>query len=64
MRLVFSLTAMPRWRILSTLPTGTGILSLFAARAGARKVIAIDASDVVKKAKQIVEDNDMQDVIT
>lgn len=43
---------------------GTGILSMFAARAGARKVIAIDASDVVVKAKQNIKDNGFEDIIT
>lgn len=43
---------------------GTGILSLFAARAGAKRVIAVDASDIAKKAKKIVETNGLQDVIT
>ncbi|KAG8988368.1 hypothetical protein FRB90_002795 [Tulasnella sp. 427] len=43
---------------------GTGILSMFAARAGARKVIAIDASDVVTKAKQNIKDNGYEDIIT
>lgn len=42
---------------------GTGILSLFAARAGAKRVIAVDASDIAKKAKQIVETNGLQDTI-
>ncbi|TKY88696.1 hypothetical protein EX895_002327 [Sporisorium graminicola] len=36
---------------------GTGILSLFAARAGAKQVIAIDASAIVERAKQNVEAN-------
>ena len=43
---------------------GTGILSLFAARAGAKKVIAVDASNIVHRARQIVKDNDYEDVIT
>ena len=33
---------------------GTGILSMFAARAGARRVIGIDQSNVVYKAMDIV----------
>jgi protein arginine N-methyltransferase 3 len=44
--------------------SGTGILSLFAARAGARRVIAIDASEVAVKAMQIVKENGMEDIIT
>ncbi|TFY63817.1 hypothetical protein EVJ58_g3025 [Rhodofomes roseus] len=43
---------------------GTGILSLFAARAGARRVIAVDASPIAEKARQIVRDNGLEDVIT
>jgi len=42
---------------------GTGILSLFAAKAGAAKVIGIDASDIIDHAKQIVKDNKMDDVV-
>ena len=33
---------------------GTGILSLFAARAGARRVIGIDQSNIIYKAMDIV----------
>lgn len=43
---------------------GTGILSLFAARAGAKHVYAVDASPIAEKAKQIVADNELQDRIT
>ncbi|KAL0480924.1 type I protein arginine methyltransferase PRMT1 [Acrasis kona] len=43
---------------------GTGILSLFAAKAGAKKVIGIDMSRIVDHAKQIVKDNGYEDVIT
>ncbi|EIN12179.1 S-adenosyl-L-methionine-dependent methyltransferase [Punctularia strigosozonata HHB-11173 SS5] len=43
---------------------GTGILSLFAARSGAKHVYAVDASPVAEKAKKIVEANDLSDVIT
>lgn len=37
---------------------GTGILSLFASQAGARVVYAVDSSDIILQAKQIVIDND------
>jgi protein arginine N-methyltransferase 3 len=43
---------------------GTGILSMFAARAGARKVIGIDRADIIDKARLIVADNHLQDTIT
>ncbi|PCH40423.1 arginine N-methyltransferase 3 [Wolfiporia cocos MD-104 SS10] len=43
---------------------GTGILSLFAARAGAKRVLAVDASGVAEKARQIVKDNKLDDIIT
>lgn len=36
---------------------GTGVLSMFAARAGADKVIAVDRSPFIKTAKAIAEDN-------
>ncbi|CAE6497417.1 unnamed protein product [Rhizoctonia solani] len=43
---------------------GTGILSMFAARAGARKVFAIEASGVSVKAEQNFKDNGYEDIIT
>lgn len=43
---------------------GTGILSLFAARAGAKRVFAVDASDIAEKAEQIVKANGFDHVIT
>lgn len=43
---------------------GTGILSMFAARAGAKHVYAIDCSAIIEQAKAIVKDNKLDDVIT
>jgi type I protein arginine methyltransferase len=43
---------------------GTGILSLFAAKSGAKRVISVDASDIAEKAKEIVKQNGLQDIIT
>ena len=43
---------------------GTGILSLLAARGGAKRVIAVDASDIVEKAEKIVKANGFENVIT
>jgi protein arginine N-methyltransferase 3 len=43
---------------------GTGVLSLFAARAGAKKVFAVDASNIAEKAEEIIKVNGYADVIT
>ncbi|KAJ6455461.1 protein arginine N-methyltransferase [Mycena sanguinolenta] len=43
---------------------GTGILSLFAAKAGAKRVFAVDASDIAEKAEKIVKANDLESIIT
>lgn len=42
---------------------GTGILSLFAAEAGARKVYAVDLASITNQAKIIVKENGYGDVI-
>ncbi|KAH8338398.1 hypothetical protein KR059_002515, partial [Drosophila kikkawai] len=42
---------------------GTGILSMFAAKAGAAQVIAVDCSNIIEFARQVVIDNNLQDVI-
>jgi len=43
---------------------GTGILSLFAARAGAKKVFGVDFSNIVFQAQQIAKDNHLENVVT
>ncbi|EXB38812.1 Protein arginine N-methyltransferase 1.1 [Morus notabilis] len=43
---------------------GTGILSLFCAKAGAKHVYAVECSQMADMAKQIVEANGFSDVIT
>jgi len=42
---------------------GTGILSMFAAKAGAAKVYGIECSGIVDVARQIVRDNNLQDKV-
>jgi protein arginine N-methyltransferase 1 len=43
---------------------GTGILSMFAAQAGARHVYGIDCSGIIDQAKVIIEKNNFSDRIT
>ncbi|KDE06451.1 hypothetical protein MVLG_03235 [Microbotryum lychnidis-dioicae p1A1 Lamole] len=43
---------------------GTGILSMFAAKSGAKKVYAVDASNVVYKAQRSIKANGLSEVIT
>uniref|UniRef100_A0A8D0H4Z3 type I protein arginine methyltransferase n=1 Tax=Sphenodon punctatus TaxID=8508 RepID=A0A8D0H4Z3_SPHPU len=43
---------------------GTGILSMFAAKAGAKKVIGVDQYDIVYQAMDIIRLNKLEDTIT
>ncbi|KAI0407014.1 S-adenosyl-L-methionine-dependent methyltransferase [Xylaria palmicola] len=43
---------------------GTGILSMFCARAGAARVLAVDASDIIVKARENIYRAGLSDVIT
>jgi len=53
-----------RDKIVLDVGCGTGILSMFAARAGAKHVYGVDYSDIVYQGQQIVKDNNLQDVVT
>ncbi|KAJ7405513.1 hypothetical protein BTVI_69031 [Pitangus sulphuratus] len=43
---------------------GTGILSMFAAKAGAKKVIGVDQSEIIYQAMDIIRLNKLEDIIT
>ncbi|KAG1767578.1 S-adenosyl-L-methionine-dependent methyltransferase, partial [Suillus occidentalis] len=43
---------------------GTGIISLLAAKSGAKHVCAVDASDIAERVEQIVKANGPENVIT
>ncbi|KAG1474185.1 hypothetical protein G6F56_000504 [Rhizopus delemar] len=43
---------------------GTGILSMFAAKAGAKHVYGIDMSNIIHQARVIVKDNKLDDKVT
>ncbi|KLO06976.1 S-adenosyl-L-methionine-dependent methyltransferase [Schizopora paradoxa] len=62
---IFSSPSLFRDAVVLDVGCGTGILSLFAARAGARRVFAVDASaNIVQRAKAIVKLNGLDDVVT
>jgi len=43
---------------------GTGILSMFAAKAGARKVYGVDASNIIVQAQANVVENGLDGTVT
>lgn len=43
---------------------GTGILSMFAANAGASRVIGVECSNIATHARTIVKANQLDDVVT
>ncbi|KIY53095.1 putative arginine methyltransferase [Fistulina hepatica ATCC 64428] len=43
---------------------GTGILSMFAAKAGAKLVVGIDMSNIIDQAEKIIQANGLSDIIT
>lgn len=53
-----------RGKVVLDVGCGTGILSMFAARAGAKRVIGVDASDICDQARQIVAANGLSDTVT
>ncbi|XP_047515236.1 protein arginine N-methyltransferase 3 [Pieris napi] len=50
-------------KVVLDLGCGTGILSMFAATAGAKKVYALDQSDVIYHAMDIIRENKLENVI-
>lgn len=59
----FFLTAPFFEQVVLDVGCGTGILSLFAARAGARLVLAVDCADIAQLAAQVIEKNHFAHVI-
>lgn len=53
-----------RGKIILDIGCGSGILSLFCARAGAARVIAVDNSDIINTARLIIHANGYDDKIT
>jgi len=53
-----------RGKVVLDVGCGTGILSMFAARAGAARVIGIECSNIAQHAQTIVKANKLDDIIT
>ncbi|KAI8873992.1 S-adenosyl-L-methionine-dependent methyltransferase [Ramicandelaber brevisporus] len=53
-----------RNKIVLDVGCGTGILSMFAAKAGAKHVYGVDMSNIIEQARQIVADNGLSDKVT
>ncbi|KAL1461910.1 hypothetical protein WDU94_013772, partial [Cyamophila willieti] len=51
-------------KIVLDIGCGTGILSMFAAKSGAARVIGIECSNIVEYAKEIVQKNNLSDIVT
>ena len=51
-------------KVVLDIGAGTGVLSIFAARAGAARVYAVEASDFAARTRAIVAANGLSDVIT
>ncbi|KAH7692198.1 Histone-arginine N-methyltransferase protein [Dioscorea alata] len=50
-------------KIVMDVGSGTGILAIFCAQAGAKKVYAVEASDIAEKAKEIVRANNLAEKV-
>ena len=51
-------------KIVMDIGAGTGILSIFAAKAGAKHVYAIEFAEIAIFAKEIIKQNGLEDKIT
>ncbi|KAJ8010462.1 hypothetical protein DPEC_G00075340 [Dallia pectoralis] len=52
-----------RGKVVLDVGAGTGVLSIFCAQAGARKVYAVEASSIADQAVRIVRHNKMEDIV-
>lgn len=60
---IFSNKELFQGKIVLDVGAGTGILSIWCAKAGAKKVYAVEASNLSNLAKEVVAENGFQDVI-
>jgi len=53
-----------RGKVVLDVGSGTGILAMFAAKAGAKRVIGIEFSNIARQSIQIVKDNNLDHIVT
>ncbi|KAI9638963.1 S-adenosyl-L-methionine-dependent methyltransferase [Dioszegia hungarica] len=63
-RFILSNPAIFKDAVVMDVGCGTGILSMFAAKAGAKKVYAIEASGLASKARENIKNNGLEQIIT
>lgn len=51
-------------KIVLDVGSGTGILAMFAAKAGAKRVIGIEFSNIAQQSLQIIKDNNLDNIVT
>ncbi|WYZ37427.1 hypothetical protein EsH8_II_000933 [Colletotrichum jinshuiense] len=61
---VYNNKALFKDKVVLDIGCGTGILSMFCAKAGASKVFAVDKSDIIDKARENVFNNGLADKVT
>ena len=54
----------PKGKVVLDVGTGSGVLAIWAAMAGARKVYAVEATSMAQHARRLVEQNGQQEVVT
>lgn len=62
-RAILTNAALFKDKVVMDVGAGTGILSIFAAQAGAKKVYAVEATNMAKHARKLIEANGFGDVI-
>lgn len=61
---VYTVGTQRRMQVVLDVGCGTGILSMFCAKAGAKRVIGVDNSDIIDKARANVFENKLDGIIT